>query len=628
MTDEELTEIRDGFETRVERMFTAEAGKPLVQAEKRAPLAPGRGNYVRHYSFSIVEFAARCFYLNELLAEANAALIENVQHYLDNPKDLNDRDSYHWHSEMLCRLIEFYGSEGSLHAGRLTLETEEKILDTLWIYASAYSCVSACPPPGDEPKVPASTSGVVADAAQTWHIRESENHHVQIFSTNWHFAKLAKDRPAYASRKYADGYTAQEHYQAWTDYVVAYCRERARKGLFVEMANDGYNGCLLKGVYNFYDFAEDETMKRVVGYLLDLYWATWAQEQLDGVAGGGKARIYQGGGDRVTGGRHVQQLAWFYLGIGSSHDIASITLSALTSSYRLPLVVMDLALDAEGRGEYEVHQRPLGLVKTGYFGPPDYRMRTDIGGIHRYSYCTPEFVMGTPMLEARPFEDWAMISSQNRWHGVIFAGHKDARIVPQCRADDGKVTYNQQWSVQIKGSLVAQKLETCRPCGPMQVWFSEPGLSNRLEEDGWVFVEAQGAYSAVRVVAGGYTWEPSDDAVPGDWLVCEDERTPVIVEVARKRDYADYGAFRAGVGALEVSFDKGLLKYAGLSGGAITFYSDYSCPPEINGKSVDYAPPFAFDSPFVRSEWDSGVVTIEKDGRRIVRDFGEGEAGK
>ena len=80
MTDEELNEIRDGFEKRVKDMFFAEAGKQLVRAEKRAPLAPGRGNYVRHYSFSIVEFAARCFYLDEFLAEANAALIENAQH--------------------------------------------------------------------------------------------------------------------------------------------------------------------------------------------------------------------------------------------------------------------------------------------------------------------------------------------------------------------------------------------------------------------------------------------------------------------------------------------------------------------------------------------------------------------
>jgi len=57
-------------------------------------------------------------------------------------------------------------------------------------------------------------------------------------------------------------------------------------------------------------------------------------------------------------------------------------------------------------------------------------MRTDGGGILRYSYCDPAFIMGTPMTAARPLEDWAAISAQNRWQGLIFAGEHDARIVP------------------------------------------------------------------------------------------------------------------------------------------------------------------------------------------------------
>jgi hypothetical protein len=36
---------------------------------------------------------------------------------------------------------------------------------------------------------------------------------------------------------------------------------------------------------------------------------------------------------------------------------------------------------------------------------------------------------------------------------------------------------------------------------------------------------------------------------------------------------------------------------------------------------VDYAPPKAFDSPFIQSGWDSGVVTIRKGQRRLVLDF-------
>jgi hypothetical protein len=87
-------------------MFRSEAGQPLKRAKKQPPLRPGSGNYTRAYSYSIVGYAARCFYLGEMLDEANAALVENAQHYLDNPKDIIDRDSFHWHADIVMRLIE------------------------------------------------------------------------------------------------------------------------------------------------------------------------------------------------------------------------------------------------------------------------------------------------------------------------------------------------------------------------------------------------------------------------------------------------------------------------------------------------------------------------------------------
>ena len=117
-------------------------------------------------------------------------------------------------------------------------------------------------------------------------------------------------------------------------------------------------------------------------------------------------------------------------------------------------------------------------------------MRTDGGGILRYSYCDPAFIMGTPMTAARPLEDWAAISSQNRWQGVIFAGEHDARIVPIVRPKDNRRALNAQWSVQSKGSLITQKLKHHKGGAEMIVWMSNDGLSVPVEEDGIVFVEA------------------------------------------------------------------------------------------------------------------------------------------
>ena len=130
--------ILAGFEKRVDAMFRAEAGKPLVRAKKRPPLAPERGKFVRSYSYSIVAFAARCLYLGEMLDEANAALIENSQYYLDNPKSISDRDSFHWHAEIVLRFIEMYGTCGSKQAGWIAKETEDIVLKPIWLYAKSW----------------------------------------------------------------------------------------------------------------------------------------------------------------------------------------------------------------------------------------------------------------------------------------------------------------------------------------------------------------------------------------------------------------------------------------------------------------------------------------------------------
>ena len=131
--------VADSYEQRVGQMFRAESGKPLVRARKRKPLRPGRGNFVRGYSYSIVAFAARCLFLGEMLDEANDALAENAQHYLDNPRDINDRDSFHWHADIVMRLIEMYGSKGARHPGRITEETEALTLRPIWLYAKVCS---------------------------------------------------------------------------------------------------------------------------------------------------------------------------------------------------------------------------------------------------------------------------------------------------------------------------------------------------------------------------------------------------------------------------------------------------------------------------------------------------------
>ncbi|MDE0834780.1 MAG: hypothetical protein OSA84_00330 [Akkermansiaceae bacterium] len=603
-----------GFDQRADAMFRADSGKPLKRAKKQKPLGPGRGNYVRAYSYSMVGFAARCLYLGEMLDEANAALAENAQHYLDNPMDINDRDSFHWHADIVMRLIEMYGTNGTKNAGRITGQTETLALKPIWEYATKVSSIDKA----DHKK------------SQTWHIYLSENHHAMSFTVCWQFSKIAKDSPEYKNLKYDAGGTAAEHYRAWNDYFVAYCLERARKSPCIEMMSDGYNSTLIKGFYNFHDFG-DPQVRRSAGMLLDLYFAYWAQEQINGVSGGGKSRIYFGKGLKQNRKHGNAPLAWLYFGIGNQPAVYGHDMNAALSDYRPPAVVADIALDVKGRGRYEVRQRPQGLgatgrpLKTAVTKVPS-KMRTDGGGILRYSYCDPVFIIGTPMTEARPLKDWAAISSQNRWQGVVFSGEHDARIVPIVRPKDNRVALNAQWSVQSKGSLITQKLKHNKGGAEMIVWISSEGLTAPVEEEGVVFVEADGAYAAIRVAKGGFKWMKgeykTDRFIPDNaTMIPNDQYAPVILEVMAKTDVADFDAFKAKAKACEVRMDGTLLSYKTIYGDQLSFDTSGKKAPKINGKTVNYAPENVFESPFLNADYDSGVVTIRKGERKKVLDF-------
>jgi hypothetical protein len=599
-SDSTLIAIRDGFDTRVAKLFDAQKEKTFNEMGKSG------WNASQRYAYPRIEYATANLWQGQDIDSANLLLVEYGEYYINNPEQVLHRDNFHWHSEMALRLIEMFGQNGTKTPGLLKPETEDKILEAVWLYCKRM----------EKDQKPINTKAEAdTKESDTWYIYESENHHSQSFTTQWHFAKLAKDRPGFKDRIYDDGKNALEHYNEWNEYLKMYFTERAKKGIFIEMMSRDYNEKTFKGMFNIYDFATDPDLKRKAGFYLDLYFTYWGEEQINGISGGGKSRLYQ---DMSPG---TSEYGYLFFGIGDKPRFESTILSAMTTSYRPPLVVVDIACDLKGRGNYEVRQRAMGLAEPGHYQNPIYHMRTDSGGIVRYSYCTPDFIVGAAMFDARPNSDWALISSQNPSRGVMFASSADAGILPQCEKIRNNRAYNTQWSVQEKGTQICQKLKSNSGAGRTMVWFSADGLSDPLEENNWVFAESQGAYAALRVVDGGYTWEDQSRRAKGKWLVCDNEYSPLILEVDQKSNYKSFEDFRSKILGNAMDYSESVLTYTGLYGDTFTFFADYSKPPKINNEPVNYAPEKVYDSPFLKSDWNSGIVHIQKGTRSVVLDF-------
>lgn len=615
----DVTGLNDGFAARAQRRIAAQRNVPF----EKAPIEYDwneRGNFTRRYAHSVNTFALRAFFNATNVDAANDELRALFEHYLAHPTDLYEAHSFHWSGALYTRLWSFFGPEGTVGAGRLADETASRFLEVMFAWSKKAS--GDLNPDASEPAI--------------WRFPNSENHHAMGIVTTWFFCGVLANHEDYRDRAFESGGTAADHREAWTDYLKTYFRARAGRGQSIEIASKNYNAHTIQNWYTVYDFADDAALKRMAGQYLDLYWATWAEEQIDGVRGGGMTRIYQGPRSRTAAGGEVSEMAGLHLDTRDDDRMSTTDWVVSTSDYRMPEAVMALALDVDGRGCYEVSQRCLGLAEPGWERVPNppvvpfgvSGLRPDFGGFLRYSWCTPDFVIGTLMCEARPIDDWTGTAAQNRWQGVMFRGHPDAAIVPECQAVDTHLnlnnhanTMNQQWSLQKLGTLITQKLRQgmSRQTGPSRVWISAQGLSDPVEEGDWVFVESDGAYAGVCVADSGGEWDGEEEG--GRWLRCREDLSPIVIEVARKADWENFAAFRQAVVGSPMETTGGRLTYTSPSGHAFAFHTDYSALPEVDGETVDLAPGMVYDSPQVRSEWDSGVVTVRYGEGREVLDF-------
>lgn len=603
----------------------------------------------------IVPFAISAYWLNEHLPEADAATIRAASPELPGVGSAKDEKGIeagkgYWHYNrqafLLQRVYFLFNSRSEYFPGRMSKAAEDAVAATMW------KCFStAC-------------KKEMARPESMWWSGGSENIIARCMVSYWGAAQILANHPDYRDRKYADGTPVPEMARAFDDYFKHFTRERASRGVMVEVASPTYVPYTLACWYNIADFSADPVTRRRMKMFLDLFWADYAIEQIDGVRGGSRHRCYPGGYASVCGGGGSEE-AWLFFGVGTPPVANPKHIDAISTFYRPSPVVEALVRAGAERGTYEYVSRRLGKGATPeQVGKPKVETAPDAkaaesedsegkpaggktatpakqsedaeailaqadctdpngGNLLRYTFCTPDFVMGTSMVPALPLSEWTPISSQNRWEGVIFAGNPKTGIFPQA---EGGHACNAGWSVQSKGVMIAQRLKTSKGAKGQSVWFDTP--LKREERNGWVFAEAPQAYAAVRIVDGGSRWEPDvvkrGKPVMGMWLRCENEYSPIIIDVARKSDYPDFAAFQTAILANALTWKNNRLDYRSDSYKTqFTLFADYSKPPEVNGAAINYSPAKCYDSPFIQGDWGSGVVTIQNGDRKLVLNFNE-----
>lgn len=474
-------------------------------------------------------------------------------------------------------------------------------------------------------------SKLVEGRRGVWDMEGSENHHLSSKTSDLLAAQFLRHLPAFAQEKYDDGSTPAEQYEARRVYFLKWFDERAKRGQFVEAGSPSYQADSINALFNLRDFAEDELLRRKAEMYLDLTYAVIAEETLCTTRGGPKSRVKVG--HEYDGGMSDRGYDVLFDAPGRTYTPLGDTTRS-TSSYYPPPVVEKLAKDTAGRGTYTFATRWPGPVAEGKgkrSGDPDgvlWRTLEPEHSVLRKGFATPSYVLGSAALDTAWIDDASM---GYRWQGVVFDGDPLARIgfevAPASRRNWHG--FNPFYSVQDRNVLITQRWVPVPPNDAaalpafLRVYFS-PTLDEVQEQGGWIFVRDGSAFAALKVVAGGYAWTPAwkhADEVDENskaFITLKDEHSPVILVAAQAADYGnDFAAFQAAVQSQPIHQADGGVRFA-----TIGFYGP-SRPGEVNGRPVDLAPARGYDSAFIRSAWNSGVIYVHKGNDTLVLDFSD-----
>jgi len=572
-------------------------------------------------------------------------------------------DDY-WHlsvNQWLYHMYYAFGAKGTVSPGSLYPKTEKALLELLWQRMKYKDDIHLA-------------------GESTWWMIGSENHDIVAKVSSLITAQIFMNEPEFKDRVYPDlgigggykfwfhqmygdeeydgpkprgnpndgkTYTPADHYKAWVDYFHTYFTQRANKGFFLEVASPGYMAVSVSYLTDLFDLVDDRSLRQKAEKFLDAVWADWAVDQLNGVRGGAKTRVKDG---NIWKGAMYRQARFYFGGEGSAERHY---FTQLLSDFELKPILWSLALDRQGLGEFAYlsrkpgeaenkRPRPLGTERT---------MLTDTESrLVRYSWITPDYIMGSQM--DHPSAVHSHLSVQARWLGITFKGKNGPRIYPTDEVNTEGWTNEHALlrAVQDQNVMVVQQARRWFQINP--AWYPAKTMTRNdfsiyfgdshdriVEKQGWIFVEHGDAFAAVRVVIG------NDEATPGlqsalvedsySWsadnkrIILNDKYAGMIFETSRRAHHKNIEAFMDDILDNPLVLEKtvvagfNILRYRGSGEDAEEIYFNLANNEisMIGGERVDYAPEILFDSPYITSEYKSGIIEITKDDRELILDF-------
>lgn len=474
---------------------------------------------------------------------------------------------------------------------------------------------------------------------RTMYRGDTENHWVTYY-TGLYLA--AQTWPGEGRETWFNGKSSEENFTEASEWLNQWMQTTATIGQG-EFDSPTYMTVFVTPMLVLHEFAKDRVMKRRAQMILDLLFADFAAEHLQGNYGGGHSRDYPE--DIINPlGAPSTMWAWLYFGEPEFAQWEETryrprnrggweTVFGALGSYRLPAIIHSIATD---RSEPYVHTETKRVRNVIRFGteknPP----------VYKYSYVTSEYVLGSlqgGILQPIQQHTWDVTYASDKPNNTIFTLHpyssgiELAMFFPEeikflsDEVDRYHLVYTSpdKWNssspyertFQHRNSLIILYNITKGEKQPHVDGFFPKNLDERVESKGWILCRAGNVYVAVRPIRPGQWVE---ETVNWRWRSGH-LQNGVIVEVGSEREDGSWDAFRESLETtrLDTSAFRRELSVTYRTRHGVDMRFSFDGTRMLNGKQIEFKDYGFFDGPFLQSEVGSGTITMRyKDQTRIL----------
>jgi hypothetical protein len=542
------------------------------------------------------QWALACLAVGENVAEANAHIVRWCRDYpisKDSPQDAGDVDP-----RKILRAVLLPETRARLTAGALAA-----IEEAAYAFVFKRSVIDPAAPPWNNA------------GRSVWFMSGSENHDAVQKMANLlalQFLCLHGKRHT-ADTKLADGRPVREHYAAWVAYWKEHTRQRAREGIFAEVAQpSSYGRATISAYFDLHDLAEDPVLRRLGGNMATLHFAQLATEfePRTGTRGAIAITRAKDAIDQQFGFHWTKNLTYAW-GWHNAPDekILEGESQIFTTRYRPPAIVTAIARGPRLPPYLATMRCPgLGGDKTGdvneaLFADGDARN----SHLRRTSWVTPEYMLSG--LTSDPARHYLAISTQSRIAGVTFSSgvHDRITVIGYDKPDPKSISYNAINTLPWRDCLIAGR-DPSGKTAATRLYVFDALWKTRVETNGWLFVRGGDGFCALRVVSGGYKVSPAHHKM-GVHLTLDDKDSPIILQTGRATDFA---AFQQAVATTtHVEFANNCLRYSSPAGDDLRFWVKEPRVPEVNGAPFALNPPETYASPYLTMKHGTDIARIQ-----------------